>query len=310
MSINSNEMKKNTNFFIAKLLIMSILSANSLFLILPGALFADKVEVYTVAAQPTPKSNLSFPCYLSKINSVTKKINIERQLIFKDKQGLMFVHSYSNLRRIILGAHATGNFHLNIIDMDNPSIEKIVSILQKNSFFYKSKLLHYPSSRLVNGITIVTGNDDKLIGVDLSSGDIELLPWEDYKNIELGGRVGIWMYGGNYLYLWDNKDGTFDFFAGDSKIRFPEPKMPGSVSFVENDVIVALIRNKNYLVITAASGDILEPSGLGAARYHVLNKQNNTWNTITIRGEKTWLRSFNGWLAGTVLTAFKGKESL
>jgi hypothetical protein len=76
------------------------------------------------------------------------------------------------------------------------------------------------------------------------------------------------------------------------------------------DVIVALIRNKNYLVITAASGDILEPSGLGAARYHVLNKQNNTWNTITIRGEKTWLRSFNGWLAGTILTAFKGKESL
>jgi hypothetical protein len=309
MHMGRNKMVKNMNSSISKLWIISILSISLLLLICPYALFAETTQVYTVAAKPTPKSNLSFPCYLSKVNSATKKLNIERQLIFKDKQGLMFVYSYSNHRRIILGSHTTGNFELNIIDMDNPSTENIVSVPQNDSRFFNSKLLYYSSSRLVNGLTMIDGDNEKLIGVDLSTGKRELLPWEDFKNIELCGRAGVWLNGSDYVFLSSNNDGSFDFFAGDSKIRLSESKMPDPISFEKDDIIIAVVRNSKAIVITAKSCKVIDPSGFGYMNYYILNKHNNSWGTITPRGELTRLRSFNSWLAGTVLTAFKGKES-
>jgi hypothetical protein len=141
--------------------------------------------------------------------------------------------------------------------------------------------------------------ESRLIGLNFADCKQEDLPLDYFKYVRVSGVPGGEVPGGDTISLYAGDNGKLVFKIGGREIA-SSWILPNSIKYSKDDRVVLFINNDLISVFSSIDTRVKDSKGLGHTMLQILNKVNNTWNSLKVDGGKTQVRGFGPWLAGYV----------
>ncbi|MBF0121757.1 MAG: hypothetical protein HQK79_23245 [Desulfobacterales bacterium] len=267
-------------------------------------------EIYFLNGTPTPDSDGKFPSSIYKLDPKTAQVVLTREIV-SSESGSDFIHYYYYERLIIIGQNCDSGFKISIVTMDSPLKESSIIMdysINTCSYIY-AYLLNIQGQGLFQVLRLRRKKEPILIGANLTTLKKEDLSWDLYKYFSISGIPGVNLPGGDCFYLNHNPDGILTVPIGKGKSIETDWKIPASITFSKDDVIIAYVNNNEMLALSSMKSHVPDPNGLGHTMYYIFNKKNKEWYSVKFQGGETNIRGFGNWLAGYVADVGRGVDS-
>lgn len=280
---------------------------------------ANEGRVYFLSAHPTPKTNEVFPAALHSSELSKGGLNFEREVLSENTGSEKVFIDYD--RRVIVidlfGQGVEKDAYVKrfeIINMDVPHKVRTIEVSYPKLIITKKFLFDLPGKGLYVGL-ILSGIDSnikkrimKFRAGNLVTGKQEFLEWQDYKFFRVSGIAGVASLFDDVMgSVFVAKDDEFMLHVGKERVK-SGIKFTKKISLSEKDKVAVFVNNDEILAITPVKKRVKDVSK-GSTTFDILNKSDNSWSSLKVKGGRTGVRGFGHWMGGYIEYKGHGKPS-
>ncbi len=226
-------------------------------------------------------------------------------LLSNDSTQIKFIKAYHDLRKIVIlkdGYIYNSNYILQVLQMDNPSESIGTYNMGDGNGLFEMNLVPY-----LDSLYYIFENSGTYLGVNISS-----LNSREFKNPEIltnaviKGDVGGLMETStcDYILLDHNKDGDSVSISISGNNYYFKFRIPDLLISKNKQYYALQTNNNNYMVIWNKSSDYNQVKNVGWSNIIILNKNDQQWNTLKLKGNIISIVNFKNWLAGWVIEGY------